>query len=111
MTLRTIAAAVALVLGLGAASAAAAQAGKKEFQLKGKIEKVDAKTAKLTVNGDKVDGWMAAMTMDYKVDKAEVLKTLKAGDQIVAKVYEGNFDTLFDVQVVPPPDGKAPSPR
>ena len=84
----------------------AQQRGKKEFTFKGKIEKLDAKANSLVVNGEKVDGWMAAMTMTYKVDKPDVLKTLKVGDQITAKVYEGDFMTLYDVKVVPPAPGK-----
>ena len=88
---------VGLIAGFSLPSAAQ-QAGKKEFELRGKIEKIDEKAKKLTVNHEKVDGWMAAMTMSYKVDKDEVLKNVKAGDQIVAKVYEGDFQTLYDVK-------------
>ena len=32
----------------------------------------------LTVNGEKVEGWMDAVTMSYPVDKPEVLKMVKA---------------------------------
>jgi len=42
------------------------------------------------------------MTMVYKVDKEEILKQMKAGDQITAKVYDGDFQVLHDVKVVPP---------
>jgi len=44
--------------------------------------------------------------MPYTVDKPDVLKNLKAGDQITAKVYDGDFRTLYDVKVVPPASGK-----
>jgi Cu/Ag efflux protein CusF len=87
-------------------AASAQQTGKKEYAFKGKIEKVDAKANSLSVNGEKVDGWMGAMTMTYKVDKPDVLKNLKVGDQITAKVYEGDFMTLYDVKVVPPTPAK-----
>ena len=43
---------------------------------------------------------MAAMTMAYSVDNADALKTIKVGDQITAKVYEGDL-VLHDVKVVP----------
>ncbi len=79
----------------------AQQSGKKEYTFKGKIEKVDPQAKMLTVNGEKVEGWMGAMTMNYKVDKEDVLKNLKAGDQITAKVYDGDFKTLYKVEVVP----------
>jgi Cu/Ag efflux protein CusF len=91
------------------ASIASAQQGKaKEHEFKGKVEKVDVKAKTVTVNGENVPGWMGAMTMTYGVDKDAVLGTLKAGDQITAKVYDGDFKTLHDVKMLPPKDGKAP---
>ncbi len=83
----------------------AQQSGKKSFTFHGKVEKVDAKEKKLTVNGENVDGWMAAMTMTYGVDKEDVLKQVKSGDQITAKVYDGDFKTLYEVKVDPPKSG------
>src|SRR5215471_15217932 len=82
------------------ATASAQQSGKKEHTFRGKVEKVDVQSKKLTVNGEKVDGWMAAMTMAYSVDNADALKTIKVGDQITAKVYDGD-SVLHDVKVVP----------
>jgi Cu/Ag efflux protein CusF len=75
--------------------------GKKSYTFRGKVEKVDTTTKRLTVAGEKVEGWMDAMTMGYSVDKAdEVVKVVKAGDQITATVYEGD-SMLYNVQVVP----------
>src|SRR5262245_16976680 len=75
---------------------------KKKYVFQGKIEKINTDAKTLTVNGKDVPGWMAAMTMDYTVDKPETLKTLKVGDQITAKVYEDDFKVLYEVQVTPP---------
>jgi formylmethanofuran dehydrogenase subunit C len=54
----------------------------------------------LMVNGENVEGWMSAMTMQYSADKPDVYDKVKVGDQITAKVYDGDFATLHDVQVV-----------
>jgi protein SCO1 len=69
---------------------------KKSFQFHGKVESVSPDG--LTVSGDKIEGWMDAMTMKYKVDDPKVLKKVKAGDEITATVYEGDF-SLHKVQV------------
>jgi Cu/Ag efflux protein CusF len=82
------------------ASFAQAQGEKKTYTFHGKVEKVSADG--LTVNGDKVEGWMDAMTMKYKVDNRKVLKTVKPGDEITATVYEGDL-SLHKVQVVSKP--------
>jgi Cu/Ag efflux protein CusF len=86
----------------------AQQRGKKEYTFRGKVEKIDAKAKTLTVNGENVEGWMSAMTMTYGVDKQDVIDHVKVGDQITAKVYEGNATTLYDVKVVPPKSDAAP---
>lgn len=72
---------------------------KKALMFHGKVEGVNAADGSLKVDGDKVDGWMDAMTMDYKVDNPAILKTVKPGDKIMATVYEGDM-TLHKVQVV-----------
>jgi Cu/Ag efflux protein CusF len=92
---------IAVMLAMCLSSVHAQQSGKKEHAFRGKIEKIDAKAKILTVNGENVEGWMSAMTMNYAVDKADVLDKVKVGDQITAKVYDGDFKTLYDVQVVP----------
>jgi Cu/Ag efflux protein CusF len=72
---------------------------KKPLTFHGKVEGVNVADGSLKVDGEKTDGWMDAMTMDYKVDNPAVLKTVKTGDKIVATVYEGDM-TLHKVQVV-----------
>lgn len=83
-----------------ASTAYGQQNRKKEHTFRGKVEKIDAQAKKLTVNGEKVDGWMAAMTMAYSVDNADSLKSIKVGDQITAKVYDGDL-VLHEVKIVP----------
>jgi len=88
-----------LTVCLTAALASAQSKGKKSYIFHGKVTAVSEKG--LTVNGEKVEGWMPAMTMNYGVDKPEVLKKVKVGDQIKATVYDGD-EVLHDVEVVPP---------
>ena len=90
--------ALACLLGT---SVTAQQAKGKSHTLEGKVEGVQAD--RLTVNHGKVEGYMDAMTMPYKVDKPDILKNVKIGDRISATVYDGDF-TLYDVHVVPPQD-------
>jgi hypothetical protein len=71
----------------------------KGMMFHGKIEAVTEKG--LTVNGEKVEGWMDAMSMTYPVDKPDVLKKVKAGDQIMATVFQGDM-TLHNVEVMAP---------
>ncbi len=81
---------------LMAAACFAQTASKKSFQFHGKVEAVSPDG--VTVNGDKVEGWMDAMTMKYKVDDPKVLKKVKKGDEITATVYEGDY-SLHNVKV------------
>jgi Cu/Ag efflux protein CusF len=88
-----------LFLATGFAQDKAKDSKAKSYTFHGKVEGVTAKG--LTVNGEEVKGWMGAMTMNYPVDKPEVLKNVKAGDQITATVFQGDM-TLHNVEVVSP---------
>jgi len=101
---------IGAALSLLLSTAYGQQSGKKEYTFHGKVEKVDPAGKTLTVNGEKVDGWMGAMTMSYSVDKPDALKNIKVGDQITAKVYDGDFKVLHDVHVVPA-SGNQASPK
>jgi Cu/Ag efflux protein CusF len=107
MIRRLIALATATLCALALTIAVNAQTpppGKKDHAFKGKVEKVDPKTKMVTVNNENIPGWMMSMTMSYKVDKPSegTLDKLKPGDQITATVYDGDFNTLYSVKVVPP---------
>ena len=69
---------------------------------RGRVEKVDAPARNVLVAGEDVEGWMAAMTMLYEIEPAEMLQKLAAGDQITATVYDGDFKVLHEVKIVPP---------
>lgn len=90
---------IVLLACLTAPFAVAQQNAKKSYVFKGKVQSVGTKS--MTVANEKIEGWMDAMTMMYVVDKPEVLKTIKPGDQIRATVYDGDTK-LYDVKVVAP---------
>jgi Cu/Ag efflux protein CusF len=100
------------------ATSAAQPAGKKVYTFHGKIESIDANTRTVSVSNENIPGWMAAMTMTYKVEPPNVVATLKAGDRITATVYDGDFATLYAVRVandaassdLPPLSYKCPTP-
>jgi Cu/Ag efflux protein CusF len=91
--------AVACLLGM---TATAQQAKGKSHTLEGKVEGVQT-DHRVIVNHGKVEGYMDAMTMPYKVDKPDILKQIKAGDRISATVYDGDY-TLYDIHVEPRQD-------
>jgi Cu/Ag efflux protein CusF len=92
---------LALAASLLLAAVCFAQSGKKEYTFHGKVEAVNKSGKSLRVNGEKVEGWMGAMTMDYKLDNPSILDKVKPGDQIMATVYDGDY-TLHKVMVMPP---------
>jgi len=77
----------------------AQQQAKKAYTFRGKVERVDAGAKRLTVNSEPIEGWMDGMTMAFRVSNEDVFARVKPGDQITAKVYDGDF-TLYDVTVV-----------
>ncbi len=95
---RTIAVCVAGLL-ISAVGLAQGSAGKKALTFHAKVEAVEESAQSLKVNGEKVEGWMDAMTMSYKVDNPAILKKVKPGDQIMATVYEGDM-ILHNVRVM-----------
>src|SRR5687768_17460486 len=97
---RTLIAALWLLVLPGFALAQAD--GRRAYAFTGTVERVDASAGTMAARNEEVKGWMAAMTMNYRVDRAAVLASLKPGDRIAATVYENNFSTLYNVRVVAP---------
>ena len=76
------------------------QSDPKALTLRGTVELVNAATKRISVANEPIPGGMGAMTMNYSVDKEEVLGQLKPGDHITAKYFEGET-ILHDVRILP----------
>lgn len=81
------------------AQQSAQQGAKKSYLFRGKVEQINASPKPLSVTNEPIEGWMGGMTMSYAVDKPEALRNIKIGDQITAKVYDGDL-TLYDVVAI-----------
>ena len=92
------------LLAAAAYSQQANKRGKKEFILKGTVVKVDTNAKTVAVNNEHLPRWRNSFTGTYTVSDSEVLRTLEPGDHVTAKVYEGDFKTLYDLKLVPPED-------
>jgi protein SCO1/2 len=76
------------------AKASAPSANAKRYDLRGVIRGVDAQKREVTVEHQKIPGYMDAMTMSFPVrDDPQVFEILRAGDRIEAKlvVDEGDY--------------------
>ena len=79
----------------------------KEYLLKGEITKLDPAGQLATVKGEKIEGWMDAMTMDYPVKDKREFQKLKVGDRVDAKVVvQGTDYWLSAVTDAAPADAK-----
>jgi protein SCO1 len=101
---------LALTVVMAAITLGQTAPAKKSYKFHGKVEAVDESGKSLKVNGEKVAGWMDAMTMSYKVDDAAILKNVKVGDEIMATVYDGDI-VLHKVMVMPKAAGDSKSKK
>jgi protein SCO1/2 len=84
----------------------------REYPLQGQILKVEASRTQASVKHEEIPGFMAAMTMDYKVREAKEYEGLQPGDLVTATlVVESSDGYLKNVKKVgtAPLPGAAPS--
>jgi hypothetical protein len=67
--------------------------------LHGTVVTVDTVSRTLTVRALRLEAWMSAITSIYHVDNPKFLREVKAGDQIMAKVREGET-ALHHIEIV-----------
>jgi Cu/Ag efflux protein CusF len=79
----------------------------KEYILRGEVKRLDGKSQLATVDHEKIEGWMEAMTMEYPVKNPDDFSRLKVGSKIEAKVIVQDLDYwLADIKEMP----AAPAP-
>jgi protein SCO1/2 len=71
---------------------AKAQQNVKRYKLVGKIVSIEASQKTLTVDGQDIPGFMAAMVMPYPVLHADQLNGLEPGDEITADIVVNQSD-------------------
>ncbi|HTU45395.1 MAG TPA: cytochrome c-type biogenesis protein CcmH [Bryobacteraceae bacterium] len=93
--LRTAGGAAAVAIcaaGLWSCSGNFAAVPEKQHMLHGRIIRLDADAHIAVIAGDRIEGWMEAMTMEYPVkDKAE-LEKLQPGQEVTATVHVRDTD-------------------
>ncbi len=77
---------VSTVVLVGAACTPTKKEQPKVYTLHGTVVKLDRETNLATIKGEKIPGWMAAMTMEYPVQDRNQYLSLHAGEKIEATV-------------------------
>lgn len=58
----------------------------KDYVLKGEVRKVDNEGRQVTIRHDEIPGFMAAMTMPFRLEDQALLEELKTGDQVEGRL-------------------------
>jgi len=91
------------------ASTANKETDTKRYELTGRVVSIDKPAHSISVDGDEIPGFMAAMTMPYQVKDIGVLDKLSPGVQIKAEIVMGN-DGVYLENIVPAQKASSPKP-
>lgn len=75
---------VALLLAIGAGCSKREQP--RLYQLRGYVVRLDPETNLATIHNEKIEGWMAEMTMQYPVQNRDEYLSLHKGEKITGTV-------------------------
>lgn len=74
--------------------------GIKEYPLVGRVESIDMEKQRVTIAHKKIDGYMEAMTMPFPVRDVEILRGLKSGDQITARLFVDHDRNMSWIEII-----------
>ena len=88
-----------LLAGLAMLAACAKKPEEKRYKLTGDILRLDPQMQTAAIKGDKIEGWMDAMSMEYPVKDSQGFSTLHPNDCIDATVFvQGSEYWVGDVK-------------
>ena len=64
----------------------------KQYELHGRVVRLDPQTHAAVIQGQEIPGWMAAMTMEYPVKAESDYQNISPGEQIRATVFVQGMD-------------------
>jgi len=80
----------------------------KRYPLTGRVVSVDKANRSINVDGKEIPGFMAAMTMPYRVNDTSILDRVAPGDQIKAEIVVGHegarLENIITVRDQPSPN-------
>ncbi|HLK48282.1 MAG TPA: copper-binding protein [Bryobacteraceae bacterium] len=101
MTRRAILIAAAALALAGCARQQTEEAAKR-YPMRGEILSLDPLSKSANIKAGKIEGWMEAMTMDYRIKPDAEFAKLHVGDQIQATVVVNDLSWYAtDVKVLP----------
>ena len=102
MTRRAILIAVAALLLASCGAKPPAQDVGKRYPMQGEILSLDPSSKSANIKAGKIQGWMEAMTMDYRIRPDSEFTKLHVGDRIQATVVVNDVSWYAtDVKVLP----------
>ena len=98
---RAILTALAFLLLAGCGAKQAPDQGKR-YTMQGEVKSLDPASKSASINAGKIEGWMEAMTMDYRIRPDADFAKLRVGDRIQATVVVNDTSWyVTDVKVLP----------
>ena len=91
-----------LLIGLSLLAACSRKPEEKRYKLTGDVLSLDQQGHTASIKGDKIEGWMEAMTMEYPLRDVTEFQKLSVGDRITATVFVGESSySIGDIKIMP----------